>query len=117
MSDAREKALAAYQATFPEGCVGTETIPDDFTAGWDAAKADLPSREAVKEALAGHEIDLFPIEANQLGEPDERGARVVVKSRCMCGALIDNDAGDADGWPAYSAHRADVVFALMRGGE
>ncbi len=47
MSDAREKALAAYQATFPEGCVGTATIRDDFTAGWDAAKADLPSREAL----------------------------------------------------------------------
>lgn len=38
-------ALAKYQSTFPDGCVGTETIPDDFMAGWNAREAEVDALE------------------------------------------------------------------------
>lgn len=87
MSDAREKALAAYQATFPEGCVGTATIRDDFTAGLDAAKADLPSRYDIAYALRKARADVI--------------------------RTTEEHAGPVKEW----LPDADAVLALLRGGE
>ena len=54
MSDARQRALAEIER------VGNGRPEGDyrwgFDEGWDAAKADLPDRETLRDALAGWPI-------------------------------------------------------------